>query len=89
MHVYIDFVGISKVTSSCSISLNVGIVICIVSSVSGHPVNKIAKKKKKKNLHPYNMHFKIIFQTPLLVFFSFLFVTYSDHLRTYFSFLFI
>ena len=48
MHVYIDFVSISEVTSSCSISLNVGIVICIVSSVSVRPVNKIAKKKKKK-----------------------------------------
>ena len=48
MHVYIDFVSISGVTSSCSISLNVGIVICIVSSVSVRPVNKIAKKKKKK-----------------------------------------
>ena len=48
VHVYIDFVSISRVTSSCSISLNVGIVICIVSSVSGRPVNKIAKKKKKK-----------------------------------------
>ena len=47
MHVYIDFVSISRVTSSCSISLNVGIVICIVSSVSGRPVNKIAKKKTK------------------------------------------
>ena len=45
MHVYIDFVSISRVTSSCSISLNVGIVICIVSSVSVRPVNKIAKKK--------------------------------------------
>ena len=50
MHVYIDFVSISGVTSSCSISLNVGIVICIVSSVSVRPVNKIAKKKKKKNV---------------------------------------
>ena len=50
MHVYIDFVSISRVTSSCSISLNVGIVICIVSSVSVRPVNKIAKKKKKKSL---------------------------------------
>ena len=48
MHVYIDFVSISEVTSSCSVSLNVGIVICIVSSVSVRPVNKIAKKKKKK-----------------------------------------
>ena len=48
MHVYIDFVSISRVTSSCIISLNVGIVICIVSSVSGRPVNNIAKKKKKK-----------------------------------------
>ena len=46
MHVYIDFVSISRVTSSCSISLNVGIVICIVSSASVCPVNKIAKKKK-------------------------------------------
>ena len=50
MHVYIDFVSISRVTSSCSISLNVGIVICIVSSVSVRPVNKIAKKNKKKKL---------------------------------------
>ena len=50
MHVYIDFVSISRVTSSCSTSLNVGIVICIVSSVSVPPVNKIAKKKKKKKL---------------------------------------
>ena len=49
MHVYIDFVSISRVTSSCSVSLNVGIVICIVSSVSGRPVNKIAKKKKSKS----------------------------------------
>ena len=40
MHVYIDFVSISRVTSSYSISLNVGIVICIVSSVSVRPVNK-------------------------------------------------
>ena len=48
MHVYIDFVSISSVTSSCSISLNVGIVICIVSSVSVRPVHKIAKKKKNK-----------------------------------------
>ena len=53
MHVYIDFVSMSGVTSSCSISLNVGIVICIVSSVSVRPVNKIAKKKKKKNLYSY------------------------------------
>ena len=47
---YIDFVSISGVTSSCSISLNVGIVICIVSSVSVCPVNKIVNKivKKKK-----------------------------------------
>ena len=52
MHVYIDFVSISEVTSSCSISLNVGIVICIVSSVSVRPVNKIAKKKKKKMIVP-------------------------------------
>ena len=44
---YIDFVSISGVTSSCSISLNVSIVICIVSSVSVCPVNKIVKKKKK------------------------------------------
>ena len=44
---YIDFVSISGVTSSCRISLNVGIVICIVSSVSVRPVNKIVKKKKK------------------------------------------
>ena len=43
---YIDFVSISGATSSCSISLNVGIVICIVSSVSVCPVNKIVKKKK-------------------------------------------
>ena len=51
VHVYIDFVSISRVTSSCSISLNVGIVICIVSSVRGRPVNKIAKKKKNPPLH--------------------------------------
>ena len=50
MHVDIDFVSISGVTSSCSISLNVGIVICIVSSVSVRPVNKIAKKKKNSFL---------------------------------------
>ena len=54
MHVYIDFVSISEVTSSCSISLNVGIVICIVSSVSVRPVNKIAKKKIKKINFPAN-----------------------------------
>ena len=44
--VYINFVSITRVTSSCSISLNVGIVICIVSSVSVRPVNKIALEKK-------------------------------------------
>ena len=38
---YIDFVSISGVTSSCSISLNVDIGICIVSSVSVCPVNKL------------------------------------------------
>ena len=47
MYNYINFVTISRVTSSCSISLNVGIVICIVSSVSVRPVNKIALGKKK------------------------------------------
>ena len=55
MHVYIDFVSISEVTSSCSISLNVGIVICIVSSVSVRPVNKIAKKKKNKKKTTYQL----------------------------------
>ena len=48
MHVYIDFVSISRVTSSCRISLNVSIVICIVSIVSVRPVNKIALGKKIK-----------------------------------------
>ena len=48
MHVYINFISISSVTSSCSISLNVGIVICIVSSVSVRPVNKIELEKKIK-----------------------------------------
>ena len=53
--------SISGVTSSCSISLNVGIVICIVSSVSVRPVNKIAKKKKKKYAIPKNPNPHLIF----------------------------
>ena len=50
MNVYINFVSISRVTSSCSMSLNVGIVICIVSSVGVCPVNKIALEKKNQTV---------------------------------------